>query len=167
MVSETRDLISAFTDMQAQVRERELELDHLAHHDTLTGLPNRALFRRHLTTAIEAAGRHEMLVGLLFMDLDRFKQINDSYGHAVGDQLLVEISSRLLKVFRQEDMVARLGGDEFAILLENLHERSEMTQLAEKALRAIQRPYECGGHIFYSGASIGIAVAPQDRKSVV
>ncbi|HPQ26198.1 MAG TPA: EAL domain-containing protein [Gammaproteobacteria bacterium] len=162
VVSETRDLISAFTDMQAQVRERELELDHLAHHDTLTGLPNRALFRRHLTTAIEAAGRHEMLVGLLFMDLDRFKQINDSYGHAVGDQLLVEISSRLLKVFRQEDMVARLGGDEFAILLENLHERSEMTQLAEKALRAIQRPYECGGHIFYSGASIGIAVAPHD-----
>jgi diguanylate cyclase (GGDEF)-like protein len=100
------------------------------------------------------------------MDLDRFKQINDSYGHAVGDQLLVEISGRLLKVFRQEDMVARLGGDEFAILLENLHDRSEMTQLAEKALSAIQRPYECGGHIFYSGASIGIAVAPHDSVDV-
>ena len=162
VVSETRDLISAFTDMQAQVRERERELDHLAHHDTLTGLPNRALFRRRLTAAIETAGRHQMLVGLLFMDLDRFKQINDSYGHAAGDQLLVEISDRLLKVFRQEDLVARLGGDEFAVLLENLHERGEMTRLAEKALSAIQRPYECGGHVFYSGASIGIAVAPHD-----
>jgi diguanylate cyclase (GGDEF)-like protein len=161
-VSETRDLVSAFTEMQAQVRTRERELDHLAHHDTLTALPNRALFRRSLAAAIDAGRRHGMLVGLLFMDLDRFKQINDSYGHAAGDQMLIEISRRLTKVFRQDDLIARLGGDEFAVLLENLHEREEMIRLAEKALAAIQRPYEFGGRVFYSGASIGIAVAPDD-----
>ena len=161
-VRETRDLIDAFSEMQTQVREREQELDHLAHHDTLTGLPNRTLFRRRLAEAIRSARANDMLVGLLFMDLDRFKQVNDSYGHSAGDKVLVEISQRLLKVFRQADLVARLGGDEFAVLLENLHDRDEMSRLADKALSAIQRPYEFGGRIFYSGASMGIAVAPDD-----
>ena len=160
--TETRELIRAFRAMQTQLRERERELIHLAHHDTLTGLPNRTLFREHLTEAIEYARQHDMLVGLLFMDLDRFKQVNDSYGHGAGDQVLVEISERLVKVFRQEDLVARLGGDEFAVLLEHLHDRDEMSRLATKALSAIQRPYEFGGHLLYSGASMGIAVAPDD-----
>ncbi|MGB5614597.1 MAG: EAL domain-containing protein [Sedimenticolaceae bacterium] len=162
VVSETRGLISACVDMQARLHERERQLDHLIHHDTLTGLPNRALFHRRLAEAIESAKQHGTLVGLLFMDLDRFKQVNDSYGHSVGDQVLVEISRRLVKVFRQDDLIARFGGDEFAILLENLHERDEMSRLAEKSLSAIQRPYAFGGHLFYSRASIGIAVAPDD-----
>ena len=161
-VSETRDLLDAFAHMREQVQQRERELDHLAHHDALTGLPNRALFRRRLAEAIADAQQHGMLVGLLFMDLDRFKQINDSYGHAAGDQMLVEIARRLHTVFRQEDVVARLGGDEFAVLLQNIHARDEMTRLAEKALSAIERPYGFDGHLFYSGASIGIAVAPDD-----
>lgn len=160
--TETRELIRAFRAMQAQLRERERELIHLAHHDPLTGLPNRTLFRQRLSEAIEYARQHDMLVGLLFMDLDRFKQVNDSYGHGAGDQVLVEISERLAKVFRQEDLVARLGGDEFAILLEHLHDRDEMSRLATKALSAIQRPYEFGGRVLYSGASMGIAVAPDD-----
>jgi diguanylate cyclase (GGDEF)-like protein len=159
---ETRAFEDAFARLQARLRALEGELDHLAHHDPLTGLPNRALFRRRLGEAITAAQRHGMPVGVLFLDLDRFKQVNDSYGHAVGDRILVEISRRLAKVFRQEDVIARLGGDEFAILLENLHERREMTRLAEKALGAIQRPYEFEGRLFYSGASMGIAVAPDD-----
>ena len=161
-VRETRDLIDAFDEMQAQVHEREQELDHLAHHDTLTGLPNRTLFRRRLAAAIDSARANKMLVGLLFLDLDRFKQVNDSYGHSAGDQVLVEIGQRLQKVFRQADLIARLGGDEFAVLLENLHDREEMNRLADKALSAIQRPYEFDGRIFYSGASMGIAVAPDD-----
>ena len=161
-VSETRDLLDAFAQMQAQVSSRERELDHLAHHDVLTGLPNRALFHRRLANAIDSAQQHGLLVGVLFMDLDRFKQVNDSYGHATGDAMLKEIASRLRKVFRQDDVIARLGGDEFAVLLENLRERDEMTRLAEKALNTIQRPYEFGGQLFYSGASIGIAVAPDD-----
>lgn len=161
-VSETRDLLNAFTEMQAQLRTRDRELDYLSHHDALTELPNRTLFRRQLAAAIRLAQHRGSLVGLLFMDLDRFKQINDSYGHAVGDRLLVEIGHRLLKVFREEDTVARMGGDEFAVLLQNLHDRAQMTQLAEKALAAIQRPFAFGGRLFYSGASIGIAVAPDD-----
>lgn len=163
-VSETRDLLDAFDEMRTQVLQRESELDHLAHHDALTGLPNRTLFRRRLSEALAAANKHGMLVGLLFMDLDRFKQINDSYGHAAGDKMLIEIGRRLLSVFRQEDLVARLGGDEFAVLLENLHQRDEMSRLARKALDAIERPYGFGGHLFYSGASIGIAVAPDDGE---
>jgi diguanylate cyclase (GGDEF)-like protein len=161
-VSETHDLVHAFTEMQAQVHARERELDYLAHHDALTGLPNRTLFRGRLAEAIESARQNDMLVGLLFIDLDRFKQVNDSYGHSAGDQMLIEISRRLVKVFRQEDLIARQGGDEFAVLLENLHDRDEMSRLAGKALGAIQRPYEFGGNIFYSGASMGIAVAPDD-----
>ncbi|MCP5300296.1 MAG: EAL domain-containing protein [Chromatiaceae bacterium] len=161
-VSETRDLLDAFDEMRIQVAQREKELDHLAHHDTLTGLPNRAFFRRRLSQALSNTQSTRMLVGLLFLDLDRFKQINDSYGHAAGDSMLQEIARRLLSVFRQDDIVARLGGDEFAVLLENLHERDEMTRLANKALSAIERPYAFGDQLFYSGASIGIAVAPDD-----
>lgn len=161
-VTETQDLLDAFEAMRAQVRQRELDLDYLAHHDALTGLPNRLLFRRRLSGAIEKADEHGLLVGLLFMDLDRFKQINDSYGHATGDQILIQISERLLTVFRQDDLVARLGGDEFAVLLENLHERDEMSRLADKALSAIESPYSFEEQKFYCGASIGIAVAPDD-----
>ena len=161
-VRESGGLRDVLVALQGQVKARERELDHQAHHDSLTGLPNRDLFRRRLADSISVAQQHGMPVGVLFMDLDRFKQVNDSYGHMVGDAMLIEISRRLREVFRQEDVVARLGGDEFAILLENLHQREEMTRLAEKALSAIQRPYEVAGRIFHSGASMGIAVAPDD-----
>jgi diguanylate cyclase (GGDEF)-like protein len=161
-VDETRDLLSAFSEMQTQVETREKALAHLAHHDPLTGLPNRSLFRRRLADAITYSQQHGMLAGVLFLDLNRFKQINDSYGHAAGDHMLAEISRRLTQVFRNEDTVARLGGDEFAILLENLHDREEMTSLARKALAAIQRPIRMEDRVFYSGASIGIAVSPDD-----
>ncbi|MGD8957193.1 MAG: EAL domain-containing protein, partial [Chromatiaceae bacterium] len=159
---ETRALFDAFRELQSQLRDREQALDHLAHHDSLTGLPNRKLFRRRLADGISAARQRDTLIGLLFLDLDRFKQVNDSYGHAAGDQVLIEISRRLRKVFRQDDLIARFGGDEFAVLLENLHARDEMSRLAKKALSAIQRPFEYDGRIFHSSASIGIAVAPDD-----
>ena len=152
----------AVAKLQSKLRKCEQKLDHLTHHDALTGLPNRIRFRRHLAEAVAYACEHDQLVGLLFLDLNRFKQVNDSYGHAAGDRLLVEVSGRLVKVFRQDDMVARLGGDEFAILLEDLHDRDEMSRLAGKALSAIQRPYEFDGRLFYSGAALGIAVAPDD-----
>lgn len=163
-VQETRDLIDAFAAMQTQVQQRERELDYLAHHDTLTQLPNRTRFRERLSEAISDARAHDRLAGVLFIDLDRFKQVNDSHGHSAGDQMLVQISERLRKVFRQEDLVARLGGDEFAVLLENLHARTEMELLADKALDAIKRPYRIDGQLFHSGASIGLAVAPNDSS---
>ncbi len=149
-------------ELQTRLQLCEQALDHLTHHDALTDLPNRSLFRRHLAEAIDYAQQHGLLVGLLFLDLNRFKLVNDSYGHAAGDQMLVDISTRLVKVFRQEDMIARLGGDEFAVLLEDLHDRDEMSRLAGKALNAIQRPYTFDGRTFYSGAAMGIAVAPDD-----
>jgi diguanylate cyclase (GGDEF)-like protein len=161
-VDETRDLVYAFNEMQVQVKAREQALDHLAHHDLLTGLPNRGLFRRRLGEAITDADRYGRLVGVLFMDIDRFKQVNDSYGHAAGDELLAQFGERLKAVFRTEDTIARLGGDEFSVLLEKLHNRGEMTNLAEKAIKAIQEPFDIQGRRFYSAASIGIAVAPDD-----
>jgi diguanylate cyclase (GGDEF)-like protein len=157
-----RKLAARIVELQAKLQACEQQLNHLTQHDALTGLPNRIHFRRHLAEAVAYAREHEQLVGLLFLDLNRFKQVNDSYGHAAGDRLLVEVSRRLLKVFREDDLIARLGGDEFAILLENLHDRDEMSRLADKALSAIQRPYEFGGRLFYSGAALGIAVAPDD-----
>lgn len=157
-----RELYAAVTGQRGRLRACEVQLDRLTHYDALTGLPNRVLFRRRLAAAIDNAHRQGSLAGLLFLDLDRFKQVNDSYGHAVGDRMLVEISGRLQRVFRHQDLIARLGGDEFAVLLENLHQRDEMTRLAEKALGAIQRPYVIDGRQFHSGASIGIAVAPDD-----
>ena len=157
-----RKLAATIVELRAQLQQCEHKLDHLTHHDALTGLPNRIRFRRHLAEAVTYAHEQDQLVGLLFLDLNRFKQVNDSYGHAAGDRLLVEVSKRLGKVFREDDVIARLGGDEFAILLENLHDRDEMSRLADKALNAIQRPYEFGGRLFYSGAALGIAVAPDD-----
>jgi diguanylate cyclase (GGDEF)-like protein len=161
-VDETRDLLDAFAAMQHEVRAREDALDHLAHHDLLTGLPNRTLFRSRLADAIVEGQRHGMLAGVLFMDLNRFKQINDSYGHAAGDRMLVEIGDRLKRIFRAEDTIARLGGDEFAIILEGLHDRTEMTRLAHKTLAAMQRPFTIGERVFHAGATLGIAVAPDD-----
>ena len=161
-VTETHDLLDAFATLQQEIRAREQALDHLARHDPLTGLPNRNLFRSRLAGAIAEARRHGMLVGVLFMDLNRFKQINDSYGHAAGDRMLVEIGDRLKRIFRAEDTVARLGGDEFAILLEGLHDRAEMTRLAHKTLAAVQRPFAVGDRVFHRGAALGIAVAPDD-----
>ncbi|MGD1983903.1 MAG: EAL domain-containing protein, partial [Chromatiaceae bacterium] len=159
---EPRVLAAACTELRHRLRTCEQALDHLKHHDPLTGLPNRIRFRSRLASAIEDSDLAQMLIGVMFIDLDRFKQVNDSHGHSTGDQMLVQISERLRRVFRQDDLVARLGGDEFAVLLQNLHERSEMSQLADKALAAIERPYQIDGQRFYSGASIGIAVAPDD-----
>ncbi len=152
----------AFVALRTRLMSCEQELDHLIHHDTLTGLPNRVRFRGRLSDAIEAAETSHTLTGLLFIDLDRFKQVNDSYGHATGDRMLQDVAQRLHKVFRQDDLIARLGGDEFAVLLPDQRQREQMTELAQKALNAIQRPYEIDGRLFYSGASIGIAVAPDD-----
>ena len=161
---DTRGLAAACTELRQRLRTCEQSLDHLKHHDPLTQLPNRVRFRARLSQALEGTDLEQMLIGVMFIDLDRFKQVNDSHGHSTGDQMLIQISQRLRRVFRQDDLVARLGGDEFAVLLQNLHERSEMSQLADKAVAAIERPYQIDGQRFYSGASIGIAVAPDDSN---
>ncbi|MET0064912.1 MAG: EAL domain-containing protein [Candidatus Thiodiazotropha sp.] len=163
---ETQDLIDAFSEMRRKVHSRESHLDHLVHHDALTQLPNRILFRDRLEHALAIAMRGDVLVGLMFIDLDRFKQVNDSLGHLVGDELLKIIAARLTSMMRSSDTVARLSGDEFAILIEGISSREALEPLAGKILNAISEPMEIAGNELRISASIGIAVAPFDDVSV-
>jgi len=139
-----------------------VRVEHLAYHDSLTGLPNRSLFSKLLSESILGARRYQRRVAVLFLDLDRFKQINDTLGHDAGDQLLQEVAVRLKGCLRDSDSVARLGGDEFVVLLPQLDEEHYVATVAQKALTAICRPYVLHGQEFRITASIGISVYPQD-----
>ncbi|MEJ2591067.1 MAG: diguanylate cyclase [Candidatus Thiodiazotropha sp.] len=159
---ETRDLVEAFNEMRRQVHQRQRYLDHIAHHDALTQLPNRILFRDRLEHALAIALRGETQIGLMFLDLDQFKQINDSLGHLVGDELLKVVAERLTSLVRNSDTVARLGGDEFAILVEGVGSREDMSMLARKILQAVEKPMTLQGNELRISVSIGIATAPYD-----
>jgi len=146
---------------------RELEqvneqLQFLAHHDALTSLPNRAMLQRQMQQAISLAKRHGRGLALLYIDLDRFKHVNDSLGHGVGDALLRAVGERMLKTVRGEDLVARLGGDEFCVLLQDVGEPREAGVVAQKLIAELSEPYRVSGHDLYVAASIGIACMPQD-----
>lgn len=162
---ETRDLVDAFNEMRRQVHQRQRYLDHIAHHDALTQLPNRVLFRDRLEHALAIALRGETQVGLMFLDLDQFKQVNDSLGHLVGDELLQTVAERLISLVRSSDTVARLGGDEFAILVEGLTTREDMSLLAKKILRVVEQPMMLADQELRISVSIGIATAPHDDVS--
>ncbi len=152
---------------QSRNRESEAKLAHarrveyLAYHDGLTGLPNRSLFSKLLTQGINEAQRYQRHLAVAFLDLDRFKQINDTLGHEAGDQLLREAASRLRECLRDSDTVARLGGDEFVVLLPEL-DGEYAVNVAQKILAVIGKPYTLIGYEFRVTASIGIAVYPQD-----
>ncbi len=151
--------VSVFSDITETHRKDE-QIRHQAHHDPLTGLPNRILLQHHLEQAIEMACRHQTELALLFIDLNRFKIINDSLGHDVGDLLLVEIAHRIRGVLRRSDLVARMGGDEFVIVLPDLGGPVEATEVAEKLQQAIRAPLQLQGYDLHIGASIGIALFP-------
>ncbi|WP_457665699.1 EAL domain-containing protein [Thiolapillus sp.] len=161
-LAETQDLVEAFSEMRRQVWKRQQGLDHLAHHDPLTQLPNRLLFMDRLEHALSIARRHNKMVALLFLDLDNFKQINDALGHFAGDELLVNVAHRLQKVIRKSDTVARLGGDEFAILLEDIGQKAFARNVALKILKELQSPLEIGSQQYHISGSIGISIAPYD-----
>ena len=163
---EFRDLMKAFDDMREQVRTRQSHLDHMAHHDSLTLLPNRVLLRDRLGLAISRSQRNNTDVGLMFLDLDQFKQINDSLGHGVGDQLLKQVATRLQECTRDTDTVSRLGGDEFAILIEGVTDVDQMSKMARKILKAFSIPFTIGNHELHSTTSIGIAMGPSDDITV-
>ncbi len=137
-------------------------IEYLASHDSLTGLPNRETFNELLHHAIEAACRHERRFAMLFIDLDRFKVINDSLGHDAGDILLAEISNRLRNTLRSSDVVARLGGDEFVVILEETAEREDVERIAHNLLSVLGEPLQLSGHECHTTASIGIAMYPSD-----
>ena len=142
----------------------EARLQHDALHDALTGLPNRALFLDRLSVAFTRRSRSRGLnCGVLFLDLDRFKEINDTLGHAAGDALLVAVAERLRGTLRPQDTAARLGGDEFAILVENILSVSGIEIVASRVLEAMGREFEVCGHTIHASASIGVAIAGPDH----
>lgn len=146
-------------------RQRAQErLRYLANFDTLTGLPNRNLFRDRFQQALTRANRRRMPLALLYLDLDRFKQVNDANGHDAGDALLKSVAERLRESVRDEDTLARLSGDEFVILVEGIAERNAAETVGQKLRAAFQRPFDIRGRALRMGASIGIAVYPDDGE---
>jgi len=137
----------------------------LANHDSLTGLPNRALCKDRLQQSIVQARRANASVGLLFIDLDRFKEVNDTLGHAVGDQLLMDFSWRLVHAIRDGDTAARLGGDEFVVIAQGLARESDIRIVADKIIQSLAEPFVIEGRDLYVGASVGVAVYPTHGDS--
>ncbi len=155
--------INIFSD----ISEHKLDDDRirfLAHHDVLTGLPNRFLFNVLCVHAFNRAQRNSSNVAILFLDLDRFKIVNDNFGHSVGDDLLKLVAERLKEQIRLEDTVARLGGDEFAIILENVTHSENAELVASNIIKAVNLPFEINGHLINIGTSIGISIFPEDGQ---
>ncbi|MEX5589299.1 EAL domain-containing protein [Pseudomonas urmiensis] len=162
---EITHFVAVFADISS-LKHAQAKLDYQAHHDPLTGLPNRALFENRLQAALTCAQISNRQGAVLFLDLDRFKHINDSLGHPVGDLLLKGIAQRLKEQVRDVDTVARLGGDEFIILLPGLHKPSDASSIANKLLACFHAPFQAGEHEFFTSASIGISLYPQDGSDV-
>jgi len=153
--------VTVFSDISS-IKQSEEQLEYLAHHDPLTGLPNRLLLTLRVGQALEAAQQHRDSIALLFIDLDHFKNINDSLGHPVGDSVLLQAAGRLRQQVRHEDTVARLGGDEFVVLLQRLEDPHAAAAVAAKILAAFERPFQVEGRKLHMGVSIGISGSPGD-----
>jgi len=157
--------IGSFADLSEQ-KATEEKIRHVAHHDALTGLPNRLHLQISLEQVIAAAKRENQEVAVMFIDLDRFKVINDTLGHNIGDGLLVEVAHRLRECVRESDLLARLGGDEFVVALAGDDEVNAVAQVAEKILGSLSQPYQIKGHVLHSTTSIGISLYPHDGDSI-
>ncbi|HEX8960668.1 MAG TPA: EAL domain-containing protein [Geobacteraceae bacterium] len=151
---------------EAALRENEKRLNHLAHHDPLTNLPNRILFYDRLRQALTKASRAKREVAVLFLDLDRFKNINDTLGHTTGDQVLCKVAKLLKRLVRESDTVARLGGDEFLIILEGLDDLTHAGVIAQKLLGALSNAILIEGQELYVTGSIGLSIYPADSDNV-
>ena len=158
--------ITARKVLEEALRERERQVRFLAEHDPLTGLPNRALFEDRLAQACSQAHRQQQRLAVLFIDLDRFKPINDTLGHAIGDRLLQETAQRLAACLRQSDTVARIGGDEFVILLLNIEDISAVRQVIDKLLETITQPFHIDAHCLHISLSVGVALYPEHSQDV-
>lgn len=154
--------ITTHLEIQDELREQKISLDFQAHHDALTGLPNRIYFNDRLHQGIENARRHGTMLALFFIDLDQFKHINDSLGHEIGDRVLQVVADRLRARIRKEDTLARLGGDEFTIIMEELKRVQDASLLAQKILKVLREAIHIEDHMLYITCSIGISLYPQD-----
>lgn len=161
---EMRDLSEAYRELRDQVSSRQSALEHIALHDALTSLPNRNLLMQRMNYAIEAAREQRRSLALLMLDLDRFKEINDTLGHQSGDSLLQQVGDRLRRLLRSSDTVARLGGDEFAVILPEVDERNA-ERIAVHIHEELEKVYEVAEHSLYVGVSLGIALFPQHGEN--
>lgn len=152
-------------ELEERVAKRTEELNYLASHDNLTSLPNRGVFEQQLKQAIHTAKRYQRCYALLFIDLDGFKEVNDTYGHAAGDRTLVETARRLKESTRGTDTVARMGGDEFTILLSEICAKGDIGEICEKLLKSLNHPVTYQGQRYRVGASIGITCFNDDSRS--
>ncbi|MFZ3287695.1 MAG: EAL domain-containing protein [Telluria sp.] len=153
--------VSVFSDI-TQVKQAQDKLDHMAHHDPLTTLPNRLLFHDRLQHALLRAGREDQQLALLFIDLDRFKNVNDTLGHHVGDELLKQVAAALAGKLREGDTLARLGGDEFIVLLEDVDGEFGAGHVAEKLVSMFERPFLVSDYELFVTGSVGISLFPKD-----
>ncbi len=147
---------------QDELLKQKDELLQQANHDILTKLPNRTLFNDRLKQAIAKSNRNEKEIAILFIDLDKFKEVNDTFGHKVGDSVLCEVSLRFKNLLRETDTIARLGGDEFVCIIEDLESSKKASVLAEKLILAIKEPMDIDGHTIILTCSIGISIYPKD-----
>ncbi|WP_075879415.1 EAL domain-containing protein [Vreelandella massiliensis] len=158
---ETQHYAGLFTDI-THIRENEQQVRHLAYYDVLTRLPNRRLLEDRITLAIRHAHRSKEQLAVVFIDLDHFKQVNDTLGHAVGDDLLLQVSERMQNNLREDDTLARLGGDEFIALLPGISDFAEVTCIAQRLIDTVSAPYCINNHTFRIGCSLGVSVYPDD-----
>jgi len=160
--SPDKGLIATLFEDITERRKTEQHIQKMAYFDNLTGLPNRALFLDRLSQGMVRANREKTNLAVLFLDLDRFKSINDTLGHAVGDQLLIEVTQRLNRHIRSSDTLARLGGDEFVVVATNLVDKLDASYIAQNLIDSIQSPFQIMGHELHVTTSIGIALFPDD-----
>jgi diguanylate cyclase (GGDEF)-like protein/PAS domain S-box-containing protein len=156
-----------FLVVSRDITERRIleeKLSHMAHHDTLTGLPNRRLLFEQLKQSLKEADRYQRTIALMFLDLDRFKHINDTYGHDAGDELLKQFTNRVQECIRESDVLVRLGGDEFVILLPEISCETQITTIAERIISLLQKPWKIFEHEFVATSSIGIAFYEEGDK---
>lgn len=145
-------------------KDYEKQLLNFANTDNLTGLSNRVVLTDRLEQVLNQRNSKDRQCAILFIDLDDFKKVNDTKGHHIGDELLIEVSKRLRKIVRKGDTVARFGGDEFILLLENISNQSDTSYIAKKVLELLQEPIYIGKYILYVSASIGISICPDDGE---
>lgn len=164
-LADTKTDLDNVRDDLSKSQAQEEETRQITLHDALTGLPNRVLFEQHLAQGLIQAKRHGWGLAVLVLDIDNFKSINDSYGHDLGDKVLLTVANRLRSLVREEDTVSRWGGDEFTCLLLEVKQEADVTRLAEKMVNQIAVDFESSGIVISMRASIGIAIYPSDGET--